>query len=57
MYWKGFYYKNALKRVLLQECIGKTLYINVLERVLLQECIKKGFTVGIHWKDFYCMNV
>ena len=29
MHWKGFYYKNALERILLSECIVKDFTVRI----------------------------
>ena len=51
MHWKVIYYRNALKSVLLEDCIEKGFTRGLhWKGFLLKDCIGKGFIREINWK-------
>ena len=55
---KGFYYRNALERIVLKGFIigmhSKVLYYrNALEKIVLKKCIGKGFAIGVKLKGLH----
>ena len=40
-----------------KKCIGKDFTIEDIKRILISEYTERWFTIGMHWKVFYCRNI